>query len=64
MRNILGPRSPVRPKALASLLHVTDESEWRYPDRPTIQMRLPYVFAADEPVYLSQVAPFMHYRAA
>ena len=63
LRNALGPRSPVRPNKLASLLHVTDESEWRYPDRPTIQMRLPYVFVADEPVYLSQVAPFMHYRA-
>ena len=26
-------------------------------------MRLPYVFVADEPVYLSQVAPFLHYRS-
>ena len=26
-------------------------------------MVLPYVFIADEPVYLSQIAPFMHYRA-
>ena len=63
LRNVLGLRSPVRRKKLASLVHVTDEPEWRYPDRPTIQMRLPYVFIADEPVYLSQVAPFMHYRA-
>ena len=63
LRNVFGQRSPVRPKKLAALLHVTDESEWRYPERPTIQMSLPYVFVADEPVYLSQVAPFMHYRA-
>ena len=63
LRNLLGKRSSVRAKKLASVLHVTNEDEWRYPDRPTIQLSLPYVFVSDEPVYLSQVAPFMHYRA-
>ena len=63
LRNVLGPDSPVRSKKLASLLHVTNEDEWRYADRPTLQLSLPYVFVADEPVYLSQIAPFMHYRA-
>ena len=63
LRNLLGRNSPVRQNKLAALLHVTGEAEWRHPDRPTIQMSLPYVFVADEPVYLSQVAPYMHYRA-
>ena len=63
LRSLLGQRSAVRAKKLASLLSVTNENEWRYPDRPTIQLSLPYLFVADEPVYLSQVAPFMHYRA-
>ena len=63
LRNLLGQKSPVRSQKLASLLHLTNEAEWRYADRPTLQMSLPYVFIADEPVYLSQVAPFMHYRA-
>ena len=63
LRNVLGQRSPVRPSKLENLLHVTSEAEWRHADRPTIQLSLPYVFIADEPVYLSQVAPFMHYRA-
>ncbi len=63
LRNLLGANSPVRAKKLATVLHVTDEREWRYPDRPTIQLSLPYVFIADEPVYMAQVAPFMHYRA-
>ena len=62
MRNVLGWGSPVRSQKLRSLIHVVNEAEWRYPDRPTIQLSLPYVFVADEPVYLSQVAPFMHYR--
>ena len=63
LRNVLGQRSPVRPSKLETLLHVTSEAEWRHADRPTIQLNLPYVFIADEPVYLSQVAPFMHYLA-
>ena len=63
LRNVLSHGSAVRAKKLASLLGVTNEAEWRYPDRPTIQLSLPYIFVSDEPVYLSQVAPFMHYRA-
>lgn len=62
LRNMLGEASPVRAKKLGELLHVTAEAEWRYPDRPTIQLSLPYLFIADEPVYMSQVAPFLHYR--
>ncbi len=38
LRNLLGHQSPVRSKKLASLLHVTNEAEWRYADRPTLQM--------------------------
>ena len=63
LRNLLGSRSPVRPKMLNAVLHVVNEAEWRHAERPTIQLSLPYVFIADEPVYLSQVAPFLHYRA-
>jgi len=62
LRNMLGDASPVRPSKLHDHLHVTAEAEWRYKDRPTIQLSLPYIFVADEPVYMSQVAPFMHYR--
>ncbi|MBY8975105.1 hypothetical protein KHP62_04750 [Rhodobacteraceae bacterium NNCM2] len=63
LRNMLSDASPVRAKKLNALLYVTAESEWRYPDRPTIQLSLPYIFIADEPVYMSQVPPFLHYRA-
>ncbi len=62
LRNMLSDASPVRANKLSSLLHVTSEKEWRYPDRPTVQLKLPYLFLADEPVYMSQVAPFLHYR--
>lgn len=63
LRNLLGDLSPVRGKKLASVLHVMNEAEWRYSERPTLQLKLPYVFIADEPVYISQVAPFLHYRS-
>ena len=63
MRNRSGDAGAVRAKKLKQHLHITAEKEWRYPDRPTIQLSLPYLFIADEPVYMSQVAPFMHYRA-
>ena len=63
LRNLLGEASPVRGKKLNQHLHVTAEKEWRFPNRPTIQLSLPYLFIADEPVYMSQVPAFMHYRA-
>ena len=63
LRNLLGDHSPLRKKKLAELISITAEQEWRYADRPTIQLQLPYLFISDDPVYMSQVAPFMHYRA-
>ena len=62
LANRLGQQSSTRSRKLASVLHLVNEAEWRYPDRPTLQLSLPYVFIADEPCYLSQIAPFMHYR--
>lgn len=41
---------------------MVNEAEWRYPDRPTMQLILPYLFIADEPVWITQLDAFMHYR--
>lgn len=62
LRNMFRDASPVRSKVLYEHLHIVPEAEWRYPDRPTFQLSLPYIFIADDPIYMSQVAPFMHYR--
>jgi len=62
LRNLAGEASAIRASKLGEKLHLTSEVEWRHPGVPTIQLSLPYLFIADEPVYLSQVAPFMHYR--
>ena len=62
LRNLAGERSSIRASKLGEKLHLTNEAEWRNEDIPTIQLSLPYVFIADEPVFASQVSPFMHYR--
>jgi len=61
LKNLSGTASAIRGSKLGEKLHLTSEVEWRYKGIPTLQLMLPYVFIADEPVYMSQVAPFMHY---
>lgn len=62
VKNMLGDASPVRAEKLRKHVHITAEKEWRYPDRPTLQLSLPYLFIADDPVWMNQIAPFLHYR--
>ncbi|MEM6619234.1 MAG: hypothetical protein AAF631_08035 [Pseudomonadota bacterium] len=61
LRNMMGDASPVRNNVLNKKLHLTAEHEWRYANRPTLQISLPYTFIADEPVYMTQLSAFMHY---
>ena len=61
--NRAGASSPVRGSKLGEVLTLVNETEWRFPDRPTIQLSLPYCFIADETVYLTQLGTFAHYRA-
>lgn len=61
--NRAGAASPIRSNKLNEVLTLVAEHEWRFPDRPTVQLSLPYCFVADEPVYVTQVGTFAHYRA-
>ena len=54
--------SPIRSNKLNEVLTLVSEAEWRYPDRPTVQLLLPYCFIADETCYVSQIGTFAHYR--
>lgn len=63
LRNLAGEASAIRASKLGEKLTLANEVEWRHPDTPTLQLILPYVFISDEPVYMSQVAPFMHYTS-
>ncbi|MBA3325325.1 MAG: hypothetical protein H0T41_08730 [Rhodobacteraceae bacterium] len=60
--NRAGAASPIRTNKLNEVLSLVSEAEWRYEGRPTVQLKLPYVFVADEPVYLAQLDAFAHYR--
>ncbi|MGR3465277.1 hypothetical protein [Limimaricola sp.] len=64
LRNLSGTASAIRGSKLGEKLHIVSEPEWRHPGVPTLQLSLPYIFLSDAPVYLSQVAPFMHYNPA
>lgn len=60
--NRAGGAAAVRRAKLSNLVTLVNEEEWRYPDRPTIQLMLPYCFIADETLYMTQLGPFAHYR--
>ncbi len=60
--NRSGTASAIRANKLGEALRLVPEVEWRYPERPTLQLKLPYVFVADEPVFLTQLDSFAHYR--
>lgn len=60
--NRLGAASAVRSNKLNEVLTLVNEAEWRFADRPTVQLSLPYCFIADETVYVTQLGTFAHYR--
>lgn len=62
LRNLAGETSTIRGSTLGKHVSVVPEKEWRFPGRPIIQLKLPYVFLADEPVYLTQLDAYLHYR--
>ena len=62
LRVLGGDKSNIRASRLGEFIHLTKEPEWRHPERPMLQLALPYTFVSDAPVYLNQLAPFLHYR--
>jgi hypothetical protein len=60
--NAAGQQSAIRNKHLRQMIAVVARAEWRHPERPVIQIITPYTFVADEPVYMSQMPPYLAYR--
>jgi len=60
--NADGDEASIRNKHLGQMLAIVDRKEWRHPDRPVLQIITPYVMLADEPVYLTQMPPFINYQ--
>ena len=48
---------------LAMMVVLVNRNEWRHPERPIVQVVTPYLFLADEQVYLSQTAPHLDFVA-
>lgn len=59
--NVAGDKSTIRAKHLNQILSIVSRNEWRHPDRPIIQIATPYLFLADEPVWINQLPPFFSY---
>jgi hypothetical protein len=61
LENVLGDASPIRSGHLSQMVKLLTEKEWRHPQRPIVQVITPYLFLADEPVWLTQLPPFHAY---
>ena len=60
--NVAGDQSTIRSKHLGQMLVLVPQKEWRKKDRPVIQIITPYLFLADEPIYMTQLPAFNHYQ--
>ncbi|WP_340588483.1 hypothetical protein [Erythrobacter alti] len=56
-----GEQSGMRPQGRANLLQLQPPNEWRHPERPILQFTAPYVFVADQPCYVVQTEPYLHW---
>ncbi|RED43383.1 hypothetical protein [Aestuariispira insulae] len=63
IQNMADETSGIRPGRVQQQVHLINESEWRHPDRPMLQIGAPYRFVTDDVVYLTQCDPFMDYKA-
>jgi hypothetical protein len=63
LANAAGDQATIRNKALGQMAVLVNRREWRHPDRPIVQLATPYVFVADEPVYMTQMPPFSYVRS-
>ncbi|HEX4692914.1 hypothetical protein [Sphingomonas sp.] len=59
--NVLADKSPIRADALQRWIVFQPRHEWRHPQRPVLQMLTSYVFVSDDPVYINQYPPILHY---
>ncbi|WP_425410794.1 hypothetical protein [Hyphococcus sp.] len=61
LKDANGEKSGIREQGLKELLMLHPQNEWRHPERPLIQIVSPYVFIADDPCFIVQTAPYLHY---
>ncbi|MFM9889589.1 MAG: hypothetical protein ACKVOE_02940 [Rickettsiales bacterium] len=64
VKMLAGDQSTIRGKHLNGLFTIVNRKEWRDPSRPMLQFVTPYLFIADEPVFITQMPPCYHYNPA
>ena len=62
LMNMAGEASSIRMNKLREVISLVAEAEWRNPNVPILQMKLPYCFIADEVTYITQLDAFGYYR--
>ena len=60
--NVPGDKGSLRSQTLGQMMVVMPQHEWRHSQRPVIQLTTPYLFVSDDPVYINQFPPFLHYN--
>ncbi len=63
LTNMAGPMGAVRSGALNQMVVVMPQNEWRHPARPVLQITTPYLFVSDDPLWINQFPPYLHYLA-
>lgn len=58
--NTAGLQSAVNEQRLHQFVGFIDPGRWRDPRRPVLEIKTPYRFVADEPIWLEQTTPFNH----
>lgn len=62
LTNVHGDTGATRSSAVKQMLTIMPQHEWRHPQRPVLQLLTPYLFVSDDPVYINQFPPFLHYN--
>jgi len=60
--NAAGDQATIRNTHLRQMVVLVNRREWRHPEHPIVQILTPYLFIADEPVYMTQMPPFNYWR--
>ena len=62
LTNVLGDTGATRSSTIKQMLTIMPQHEWRHPQRPVLQLVTPYLFVSDDPVYINQFPPFLHFN--
>jgi len=57
-----GANASIGSKHLMKAVTLLGRDQWRSPRLPVLQFRTPYIFVADDPVFINQFPPFGYFR--